>query len=144
MTQNRTICVGTLGQAAWRSVDGGENWERAREGLYTESAIRALTVDPNDPSVFYAGVDDGIYRSQNQGESWKRLDSPMNDIPIWALAIDPVDSDIIFAGTRPAAIFRSKNRGDTWQKLPVDIAEECPNVRIPRVTALLVDPLAGC
>ena len=141
MTRNTTVCVGTLGQGIWRSTDGGENWMRVREGVYSESAVRALAVHPGDPSVIYAGVDDGIYRSDDRGENWRRLDSPMNDMPIWALAIDPVDNKTIFAGTKPAALFRSKDGGETWKKLPVEIAEECPNVRIPRVTALVVDPL---
>ena len=141
MARNTAICVGTLGQGIWRSADGGEPWARVSQGIYSESAVRALAVDPIAPSVIYAGVDDGIYRSEDQGQSWQRLDSPMNDIPIWALAIDPVDPSIIFAGTRPAALFRSRDRGKTWQRLSVEIAEECPNVRIPRVTALVVDPL---
>ena len=55
----------------------------------------------------------------------------MNEIPIWALAIDPVDPNIIFAGTRPAALFRSTDGGQHWDKLSVQIAEECPNVGIP-------------
>ena len=141
MAQNMTICVGTLGQGIWRSADGGENWQRIKEGLYSESAVRALAVHPKDPSLIFAGVDDGIYRSQDQGKSWQRMDSPMNYIPVWASSIDPVDSDTIFAGTRPAAPFRSRDSGDTWQTLSVQIADECPNVRIPRVTALVVDPL---
>jgi hypothetical protein len=65
----------------------------------------------------------------------------MNQLPVWALAIDPVDPNIIFAGTRPAALFRSKDGGLHWDKLSVALAEECPNVGIPRVTALLVDPV---
>ena len=65
----------------------------------------------------------------------------MNGIPIWALAIDPVDPNIIFAGTRPSALFRSKDGGQTWKKLSVELAETCPAVIIPRVTALLVDPV---
>jgi len=51
-----------------------------------------------------------------------------------------VDPDIIFAGTRPSALFRSKDGGQTWKKLSVELAETCPAVTIPRVTALLVDP----
>ena len=57
----------------------------------------------------------------------------MNEIPIWALAIDPVDPNIIFAGTRPAALFRSTDGGQHWDKLLVQIADERPNVGIPRV-----------
>ncbi len=141
MNHHVTICIGTLGQGIWRSTDSGNTWERVRQGLYSESAVRSLVVHPQDASTIYAGVDDGIYRSTDQGESWEHLESPMDDIPIWALAIDPADPNILFAGTRPAALFRSKNAGKTWDKLAVDIAAECPNVRIPRVTALVVDPL---
>ena len=140
MAKNRTICIGTLGQGVWRSGDGGESWERIREGIYSESAVRSLVVHPKDFSTMYAGTGDGIYRSQDTGATWERLESPMNDIPIWTLTIDPVDSNIIFAGTRPALLFRSKDGGQTWKNLPVEMAEECPNVRIPRVTALMVDP----
>ena len=65
----------------------------------------------------------------------------MNQIPIWTLAIDPVDPDIIFAGTRPGALFRSKDGGLKWEKLSVQIAEWCINVEVPRITALVVDPV---
>jgi len=141
MTQNATICVGTLGQGIWRSSDGGDTWLRVRHGLYSESAVRALAVHPSDARIMYCGADSGVYRSEDSGEHWERLDSPMNEIPIWALAIDPVDPNIIFAGTRPAALFRSTDGGQHWDKLSVQIAEECPNVGIPRVTALVVDPV---
>ena len=141
MIQNMTICVGTLGQGIWRSTDGGENWDRVRHGVYSEGSVRALAVHPKDPGVMYAGVDDGLYCSEDQGEHWERLDSQLNDFPIWALAIDPVDTNTMFAGTRPAAIFRSKDGGKQWRRLPMEVAEECPNVRIPRVTALVVDPV---
>ena len=141
MTKQATICVGTLGQGIWRSSDGGDTWLRVRHGLYSESAVRALAVHPRDAHVLYCGADSGIYRSEDKGEHWERLDSPMNLLPVWALAIDPVDPNVIFAGTRPAALFRSKDGGQHWDKLPVAMAEECPNVGIPRVTALLVDPV---
>ena len=141
MTKHATICVGTLGQGIWRSSDGGDTWLRVRHGIYSESAVRALAVHPSDAHIMYCGADSGIYRSEDKGERWERLDSPMNELPVWALAIDPVDPNIIFAGTRPSALFRSKDGGLHWDKLPVAMAEECPNVGIPRVTALVVDPV---
>jgi len=38
MTQNATICVGTLGQGIWRSSDGGATWLWVRHGLYLSRA----------------------------------------------------------------------------------------------------------
>ncbi len=142
MARDITICVGTIGQGIWRTIDGGETWERVRQGLYTESAVRSLVIHPQDTSIMYAGAESGIYRSEDKGASWEKLKSPMNEIPIWTLAIDPVDPNIIFAGTRPSALFRSRDGGLNWQKLTVELADECPAVIIPRVTALMVDPVA--
>lgn len=141
MAKNVTICVGTLGQGIWRSADGGDTWARVRQGIYSESAVRAFAVHPREPHIMYAGAESGIYRSEDRGASWERLDSPMNTLPIWALAIDPVDPNILFAGTRPSALFRSRDGGGTWQQLAVPLAEECPNVGIPRVTAIAIDPV---
>jgi photosystem II stability/assembly factor-like uncharacterized protein len=140
MAGNYTICAGTVGSGLWLSSDGGESWRRVMKGLWSESRVYALTVDPHRPHTVFAGADDGVYKSSDGGQSFERLESPMNRLDVWKIAIDPADPDTIFAGTRPAALFRSKDRGRSWQKLPADIAPECPNVRIPRVTALTVDP----
>ena len=50
----------------------------------------------------------------------------------------------MFAGTgtpTPAAIFRSTDGGTTWSQRPVDIAEECPAVGVPRITGFAIDPV---
>ena len=47
----------------------------------------------------FAGADDGVYRSTDGGQSFERLDSPMNELHVWKIAVDPVDPDIVFAGT---------------------------------------------
>jgi photosystem II stability/assembly factor-like uncharacterized protein len=140
MTANFTLCVGTVGSGAWVSPDGGESWRRVRSGLWGESRVYGLAVHPREPRTVFAGADDGIYKSQDGGQSFERLDSPMNTMDVWKIAFDPTDPDTIFAGTRPAALFRSTDGGRQWQRLRVDMVEECPNVGVPRVTALTVDP----
>jgi photosystem II stability/assembly factor-like uncharacterized protein len=140
MSGNFTICVGTVGSGAWLSPDGGESWRRVGKGLWSESRIFGMTVHPTEPRTVFAGANDGIYKSTDGGQSFERLPSPLDSLEVWRIAIDPVDPNIIFAGTRPAALYRSKDGGAHWRKLPAEIADECPNVRVPRVTALTVDP----
>lgn len=140
MTQASTLCVGTVGTGVWRSTDSGETWRQVREGLWNESRIYSFAVHPHAPQIIYAGADDGLYRSEDGGERFARVDSPLNTLQVWNIAIDPVDPQIIFAGTRPSALFRSRDGGVHWQQLTVELADECPAVRIPRVTALVVDP----
>jgi photosystem II stability/assembly factor-like uncharacterized protein len=141
MADNFTICVGTVGTGAWVSGDGGESWRQVRTGLWSESRIFGFAVHPHQPRTILAGADDGVYRSEDGGEQFERLDSPMNAFHVWKVAYDPSDPNTIFAGTRPAALYRTTDGGRHWEKLRAEMAEECPNVRVPRVTALTVDPL---
>src|SRR5204863_5408624 len=132
MSGNFTICVGTVGTGVWLSPDGGGNWRRAGGDLWNESRVFGLTVHPTEPRTVFAGANDGIYKSADGGTSFHQLKSPMDGMDVWRIAIDPTDPDNIYAGTRPAALFRSRDGGRNWHKCQAEIAEECPNVRIPR------------
>jgi photosystem II stability/assembly factor-like uncharacterized protein len=142
MSANYSICIGTVGTGAWLSPDGGDTWKRVQSatGLWGESRVYGMTLHPTETHTIFAGANDGIYKSTDGGQSFARLESPMDALEVWKIAIDPSNPDIIFAGTRPAALYRSKDGGKSWAQLKVDMADECPNVRIPRVTALVVDP----
>src|SRR5262249_56951149 len=107
---------------------------------WSESRVFGFAVHPKQPRTVLAGADDGVYQSEDGGEHFERLDSPMNALHVWKVTYDPSDPNTIFAGTRPAALYRTTNGGRHWEKLRAEMAEECPNVRVPRVTALTVDP----
>lgn len=140
MSKDFTLCVGTIGSGLWLSPDGGAGWKRVARGLWGESRVYGLSVHPQEPRTIFAGADDGLYRSADGGQSFERLPSAMDGMEVWKIAFDPAEPRHIFAGTRPAALFRSQDGGAHWQRLAAEIAEECPNVRVPRVTALAVDP----
>src|SRR5262249_312408 len=130
MADDFTICVGTVGTGAWLSPDGGESWRQVRSGLWSESRIFGFAAHPKQPRTILAGADAGVYRGEEGGEHFERLDSPMNTLHVWKVAYDPSDPNTIFAGTRPAALFRSTDGGQHWETLRADMAEECPNVRV--------------
>ena len=145
MEKQGTILVGTIGQGVMMSADGGESWTRAgvRQGMHSDCIVKALLSDPWHPGAVYAGTDMGLYKSDDGGAGWGLLDTPMNGSMVWSMAIDPVDSNVMFAGpgtpSQPG-IFRSADAGKTWERLPVEIALDCPNVGIPRPTGIAVDP----
>lgn len=101
--------------------------------------IRALAVSPHNPHLAYAGSEVGLYRSDDNGASWKLVPSPMAGRQIWSIAVDPADPNVMFAGTKPPAIFRSVDEGKSWEELPAGIPGEC-QIGPPRVTNLVIDP----
>ena len=80
----------------------------------------------------------GIYRSDDNGESWRLLKSPMEGMEIWSIDVDPVNSDNIYVGTRPKG-FRSRDGGQSWEKMDISVDEGAP-VWPPRTTKVTVDP----
>jgi photosystem II stability/assembly factor-like uncharacterized protein len=146
MARTGTILVGTIGQGVMMSPDDGESWTRVsvRQGMHSDGIVKVLLADPRRRGVVYAGTDKGLYEGDDGGAKWRLLDTPMTGSMVWSLAIDPVDPDVMFAGTGTpsrARIYRSTDAGKNWEKLSVPIAEECPNVGIPRPTGIAIDPV---
>jgi photosystem II stability/assembly factor-like uncharacterized protein len=145
MSQHGTILVGTVGQSVMRSTDGGETWGRVGpgQGMHSDALIRCLTPHPRQPEVLFAGTDLGLYRTDDAGTHWRRLDTPMSGGAVWALAIDDAEPTRMLAGVgtpTPGAIYQTADGGETWQLRSAEFAEDCPAVGIPRPTAIAIDP----
>jgi photosystem II stability/assembly factor-like uncharacterized protein len=145
MAENRVILVGTVGQGIMRSGDGGDSWQRVgiNNGMHSDALVRTVVNHPNHPERLFAGTDKGLYSSQDAGVNWELLDNPLREYCVWAVAINPADPQFMLAGTgtpTPGAIFRSTDGGKTWDKRPVEVAETCPAVGVPRVTGIAIDP----
>src|SRR4030095_6796604 len=78
----------------FQSTDGGTTW--ATSGVLSSGPranyVDALRVDPQRPSVVYAGTNYGVYKSADAGVTWNLLSagSP-NCCEVYALAINPAD-----------------------------------------------------
>jgi photosystem II stability/assembly factor-like uncharacterized protein len=138
MTSDRAsfIYVGLAGETApgrpvqsglYRMAVGAERWEKLTQGLPEAPAIRAIAPHPEHAGTLYVGTQHGPYRSTDHGDHWEKLDVPDHGQPVWSLAFDPNDADVMYAGYENCAIFRSDDGGERWQPLPV-------TVRFPEVT----------
>src|SRR5439155_149354 len=86
--------------------------------MHSDAIVKCLLADPERPETVYAGTDLGLYRTDDAGAKWQRLDTPMNGSMVWSLAIDPVDPRVMFAGTGTPStpgIYRSTDDGKSWQ-----------------------------
>jgi photosystem II stability/assembly factor-like uncharacterized protein len=89
---------------------------------------RVLRFSPSNPSTIYAaGVAGGVWKSTNGGTSWTPKGDLMANMAVSALAIDPTNASVLYAGTgegyfnfdrvQGAGIFKSSDGGETWVQL---------------------------
>ena len=83
--------------------------------------VSSLAFDPTNANVAYAtystfgGIH--VYKTLNAGATWADADGAgvtgIPDIPVHSIAIDPIDSQRLYAGT-DLGVFVSLNGGTTW------------------------------
>jgi hypothetical protein len=85
--------VGVASGGVWKTVNDGTTWTPVFDGEGSYS-IGWVTLDPNDPSVVWAGsgesnsqrsvsYGDGIYRSEDGGKSWQNLGLSQSTLGAW-------------------------------------------------------------
>ena len=128
------IIIGAAGGGLWRSKDAGINWKYLWHKR--DLNIGSLARDPSRPNTIYCGTGEanlsadsypgiGLYRSTNNGRSWKRrATSKKTGIPtrIGTIAVNPFNRRHILLGgvssrdSYSAGLFVSKNMGKTWKR----------------------------
>lgn len=109
-----TLYAGSMSAGVLRSNDGGENWTPATAGLGTRG-VYALTVDPANRQMIYAGVDGGLYKSADGGASWRKLPFPGDNAV--TLAINPTQPNVVLAISmqgQQGLVYRSEDGGQSW------------------------------
>ena len=80
--RHRTVAAylgGGPGSGIHRSRDGGATWEKLKAGIPGSNLGKiGLAISPQNPDVVYAAItldrrEGGIFRSANQGSSWKKM-----------------------------------------------------------------------
>jgi photosystem II stability/assembly factor-like uncharacterized protein len=94
--------------------------------------VRAVAIDPRDPTVIYTGgAAGGVWKSTDGGASWTPLTETLANVGVSAIAIDPRDPDVLYVGTGEQAgnrmnaenvfngvgIMKTTDGGITWRLL---------------------------
>ena len=127
----------------FRLTEGDSQWVPAENGLPADPQVRALLVHPDNPSTVFAGTQDGVYRSDDRGDTWSRTDTMSGEV--WSMTAHPNDSSIMFAGYDQGRVCRSDDGGNSWRQLNTKGLVH-PNITmnpteiVKRVIGLSVDP----
>jgi len=112
------------GSGLFKSTDGGTTWKKLSNGLpSTDQGLGRIgfCMAPSDSRRMYASVDagaeGGIYRSDDAGESWKRVQT---DRRIWGrgddfaeVRADPKNPDVVYSAN--VVTWKSTDGGRTWE-----------------------------
>ena len=120
--RDRSVATGILD--AWTPLGPGNIGGRTR----------VVRFHPTTPTtLFAAGVSGGLWRSTDDGASWRPIGEGLTNLNVNSLAIDPQRTDVMYAGTgegyfreeirgtglplRGGGVFVTSNGGLSWRRL---------------------------
>ena len=135
----------SVGNGIYLSEDGGDTW--THKGLTDSERIAGIRVSNTDSNLVYvcatghlwnANEMRGVYRSNDGGESWKRILYIDEDTGCADIDLDPERPQIIYAamwefrrypdfftsGGPGSGLFRSVDGGESWQQIEQGLPEE--------------------
>jgi photosystem II stability/assembly factor-like uncharacterized protein len=109
------IYAGTF-HLPWKTRDGGKTWKPVIAGLIDDSDIMSLRVDATNPERVYLSACSGIYRSENHGEAWTKLQGiPYAARRTQAIVQDPEQPNTLYAATTEG-LWVTRDAGESWKR----------------------------
>ena len=107
----------------WESLMGSFGYSNNRV-----FGVDGIAIDPNDTDVIYAAVEKNwnqtgdVIKSTDRGKTWTftKLNKKFHGNGPWRytgelIAVDPVNSNIVYVGTRTDGLYKSTNKAAGWR-----------------------------
>ena len=104
----------TTGHGVLRTTDSGASWVFRNIGL-SNREVTALALSPtfNMDLTLFAGVIDGLFKSETVGERWRLSPIEPDALPLSGVAFA---RNAVIAGSETKGLYHSSNRGENWSK----------------------------
>lgn len=89
--------LGDYSPYLYKTKDYGKTWTKITSGIPAEHFTRVVRVDPKRKGLLYAGTENGMYISFDDGASWKPFQLNLPTVPITDLTIK---NDNLIAATQ--------------------------------------------
>ncbi|TNJ43148.1 T9SS type A sorting domain-containing protein [Tamlana fucoidanivorans] len=139
----------------YKSSDAGFNWGLADLGLPANCSVRRLTMDPSNPNIIYASLNQfgnndpgGLYKTTNGASTWSQVSIPSEIKSVNNFFIDRnTGSMFISAGSRSGTlnaggVWKSEDEGTSWIRIfeapyvwQTEVSPANPNIILVSVAA---------
>jgi photosystem II stability/assembly factor-like uncharacterized protein len=91
--------MGNFDPWIYRTDDYGENWTKISDGIPTSqhSFVHVVREDPKRPGMLFAGTDNSVWMTLDDGANWTKLRLDMPPAPVYWLTIQERFDDLVVA-----------------------------------------------
>lgn len=108
-SNKKFVFAGIADNMIFRSADFGESWVNISDGF--TSGIRTIKAYEN---YVFAGTWDGIFLSENNGDTWRDISNGLPDRSIGSIVLI---NSALFVSTHNNGLYKSSDFGLTWEKV---------------------------
>lgn len=105
------LYAGTRGGGVYKSIDRGESWRPANQGLIN-ATVYAIAIDPRTTATVYLATSGGLLKTTDGARTWH---APSPDFGVRsprAVAVQPGSPEAVFVGADK--LYYSRDAGATW------------------------------
>jgi hypothetical protein len=159
-----TIHVAMSTGGVYRSTDAGESWQPRNKGIGADfmpdevpefgQCVHKVARDPNNPNTLYAQNHGGVYRTDDNGDTWNSIAEglpadfgftirthPRRSGTAWVVPIKADSERIPPQGQ--LAVYRTDDAGASWLRLAEGISEPDYNVVLRDASAVDTEEPVG-
>ena len=115
--QDQTLFVNTRGTLL-KSEDGGKSWKKKEKRLDNKHKLSSLAISSQSKkTLFLSSVGDGIYKSQDEGASWFKVNQGLETLNIDLVSISPNSSEVVLVAGTEKGLYKTKNGGSSWYRV---------------------------
>jgi photosystem II stability/assembly factor-like uncharacterized protein len=110
------VFAGTMGDAVYKSPDGGQSWAPHNAGLKEHvSVVNQFLFHPAIPDLVYAATTVGAFRTKDGGRYWEERMHGMKEVHyVVTIAMDPRNPDVLYAGTT-GGVYKTTDGTAKWE-----------------------------